>query len=385
MYKRIILIVLDSVGVGELPDANLYGDVGTNTLGNIARSQGGLFLPTMENLGLGCIIPLAGVKQVALPGADFGKLAEISNAKDTTSGHWEIAGCPVFTPFPTYPGGFPEEVTKKFTAVTGYTMLGNKPASGTVIIEELGEEHLRTGQPIVYTSADSVLQIAAHEDVISQDKLYALCQLVRDKVCIGRHAVGRVIARPFVGTQGNFTRTAGRHDYSLPPIGTTMLDVLQQNGYSVTGVGKIGDIFAQRGLTMSIPTTSNDDGMEKIAGLLQEDTNGLIMANLVEFDSLYGHRRNPHGYAAALQRFDRELAVLLDHLRTSDMLILTADHGCDPTGRGTDHTREYVPLLVYTHNPGKDLGIRKTFADISATVLDNFSLPVLKYGQSFLS
>lgn len=384
MYKRIILIILDSVGVGALPDANLYGDAGTNTLGNIARSQGGLFLPTLEKLGLGCITNIQGVNPTEEPVASFGKLAEISRAKDTTSGHWEIAGCPVFTSFPTYPEGFPREITEKFTELTGYKMLGNKPASGTAIIEELGEEHLHTGQPIVYTSGDSVFQIAAHEEVIPLDRLYALCQTVRDKICIGSHAVGRVIARPFIGTVGNFIRTPNRHDYSLQPIGITMLDRLKDNNLDVVGVGKIGDIFAQRGLTASYLTKSNDEGMEKIIRLLSQDINGLIMANLVEFDSLYGHRRNAQGYAKALMRFDTQLATLLAKLSAADMLIITADHGCDPTSPGTDHTREYVPLLVYSGKPGIDLGLRKTFADISATILENFSLPVLQYGQSFL-
>ncbi len=389
MFTRVIIVILDSVGIGALPDATEYGDIGANTLGNIARSQGGLFLPTLEKLGLGCINYIEGVKPIPNPLASFGKMAEISKAKDTTSGHWEMAGCPVFTPFPVYPDGFPADVIEKFVHYTGRKLLGNKPASGTAIIEELGEEHMRTGQPIVYTSADSVFQIAAHEKIIPLDDLYSLCRIVRDKVCIGKHAVGRVIARPFIGDPGNFARTANRHDYSLEPLSPTILDVMKDAGYMTIGVGKISDIFAGRGLTDSFATKSNDHGMEIILKLVnQKNNSGIIMANLVEFDSIYGHRNDVSGYAKALERLDGQLALLLPQIKTSDLLIITADHGCDPTTSGTDHTREYVPLLIYHHNNdaafGNNLGIRDTFADIAATVMENFNLTPLAFGKSFL-
>ena len=391
MFTRIIIIVLDSVGIGALPDANEYGDSGVNTLGNIARQQGGLFLPMLEKLGLGCIELIAGVKAVNKPLASFGKMDEISKPKDTTSGHWEMAGCPVIKPFPVYPNGFPPEVIEKFIHYTARHILGNKPASGTTIIAELGEEHMRTGSPIIYTSGDSVFQIAAHEEVIPLKELYALCHIAREKVCIGEHAVGRVIARPFIGTPGNFTRTPNRHDYSLEPLTPTILDVLKEAGHSVIGVGKISDIFAGRGLTESFPTISNDHGMETLMKLLSHsEQRGLIMANLVEFDSVYGHRNDVSGYAKALERFDGQLALLLPQLKATDLLIITADHGCDPTVPGTDHTREYVPLLAYRQNSnatalGNNLGIRETFADISATIAMNFRLVSLPYGQSFLN
>lgn len=390
MFKRIIVIIMDSVGIGALPDAQEYGDIGTNTLGNIARLQGGLFLPTLEKLGLGCIEIIEGVNQIKNPLASFGKMAEISKAKDTTSGHWEMAGCPVFTPFPVYPDGFPQEVIEKFIQYTGRKVLGNKPASGTAIIAELGEEHMQTGQPIVYTSADSVFQIAAHEQIIPLDELYNICRITREKVCVGEHAVGRVIARPFIGTPGSFTRTANRHDYSLEPIETTILDIMKAASYITIGVGKISDIFAGKGLAESFTTKSNDHGMEIIIKLInQVEQPGLIMANLVEFDSVYGHRNDIVGYAKALERLDGQLAILLSQLKPTDLLIITADHGCDPTVQGTDHTREYVPLLVYHSDTnkavyGNNLSIRKTFADVAATVAENFNLESLKYGQSFL-
>jgi phosphopentomutase len=386
VFKRILLIVLDSVGIGALPDAAEYGDHDVNTIGNIARSQGGLFLPTLGGLGLGSIAAIRGLLPEK-PAGWFGKMAELSRGKDTTTGHWEIAGCPVFQPFPVYPDGFPPEITDKFVELTGRQILGNKTASGTEIIQELGEEHMATSCPIVYTSADSVLQIAAHEEVIPLPELYALCKLVREEICIGKHAVGRVIARPFIGQPGAFTRTANRHDYSLEPQNKTVLDLLIAAGVPVTGVGKISDIFAGRGITTSYPTKSNDDGMKTILRLTAaHKESGLLFANLVDFDSVYGHRNNIGGYASALERFDGQLELLLSVMNEDSLLIITADHGCDPTGPGTDHTREYVPLLVYCHGgSGGSLGVRKTFADIAATVADNFQLSNLPFGQSFLS
>lgn len=387
MFKRVFLIVMDSVGIGELPDASRYGDEGSNTLGNIAKTQDGLHLPVMEKLGLGCIAPLDGVKCVDVPQAFYGKMAELSLGKDTTSGHWEMAGVPLFQSFPTYPNGFPSEVIDQFCAVTGRAVLGNCVASGTVIIEELGEEHMRTGNPIVYTSADSVFQIAAHEEVIPLDELYRMCRLAREEVCVGKHAVGRIIARPFIGTKGAFVRTSNRHDFSLEPPAPTLLDDLKAEGFDVIGIGKIGDIFAHRGLTETILTKSNDHGMEEtIAKARDWHEAGLVMTNLVEFDSLYGHRNNAAGYKQALETFDRQLGELLMYLTEDDLLLVTADHGCDPTTVSTDHSREYVPILAYRSGKrGESLGVRETFADLSATIRENFGLGKGAFGTSFLS
>lgn len=387
MFKRVFIVVLDSVGIGAMNDADEYGDFGVNTLGNIARSQGGLFLPTLERLGLGRIAPISGVDPVANPIASFGKMAEISKGKDTTTGHWEIAGCPVFTPFPVYPNGFPEEVIRQITALTGRAVLGNKAASGTEIIAELGEEHIKTGALIVYTSADSVLQIAAHEEVVPLDELSRIATEVRTKVCVGEHAVGRIITRPFVGTPGNFVRTPNRHDYSIQPPQDTVLDLMQESGRQVIGVGKISDIYTGKGITESHTTKSNDQGVYTLMNLIRNvEGEALIMVNLVEFDSLYGHRNDCMGYARALQRVDGQLALVLPELSDTDLLVITADHGCDPTSAGTDHTREFVPLIVYSPGiEGRDLGIRTTFADISATITENFGLKSLPYGNSFLA
>lgn len=386
MFKRVIVIVLDSAGIGALPDAAEYGDVGVNTIANIARSQDGLFLPTMETMGLGSIEQIAGVHKLNQPMGSFGKMAEISKGKDTTTGHWEMTGCPIFKKLPLYPDGFPPEVINSFIQYTGHHILGNKAESGTAIIAELGPKHMATGYPIVYTSGDSVFQIAAHEDVIPLTELYEICRIAREKVCVGEHAVGRIIARPFIGTPGNFKRTANRHDYSLPPYTPTILDIMKEAGYAVTGVGKIGDIFAQRGLTQSLTTKSNDHGMQTLIKLVrQSQEEGLIMVNLVEFDSGYGHRNDARGYGKALERFDGQLAMLLDELNDTDLLIITADHGCDPTISGTDHTREYVPLLSYFKGcSAHDLGIRLTFADLAATISENFKVKALPYGKSFL-
>lgn len=386
MFNRVIIVVMDSVGIGALPDAQEYGDNNVNTLANIARSVGGLFLPAFEKMGLGCIADIEGVRKIENPWASYGKMAEISKGKDTTSGHWEIAGCPVFKPFPVYKEGFPPEIISKFEQAIGRKVLGNKPASGTAIIAELGPEHLETGYPIVYTSADSVFQIAAHEDIIPLEELYRFCKIAREDVCIDEHAVGRVIARPFIGNPGNFVRTANRHDYSLEPPAPTLLDHLKETGFEVIGVGKIADIFAHRGLTKNYPSKSNDHGMDIIIDLVRNSSSrGIIMANLVDFDSVYGHRNDIFGYAEALKKLDCRLPDLLESMRNDDLLILTADHGCDPTVPGTDHTREYVPLLVYYKgHQGVSLGVRETFADIAATVADNFFISGGPYGRSFL-
>lgn len=386
MYNRVFLIVMDSVGIGYLPDADKYGDVGSNTLVNIARSKCGLFLPNLEKLGLGLIDDIEGVQKVTETIGSYGKMTEISAGKDTTSGHWEMAGCPLFTSFPVYPQGFPEEVINKFKALIGRDILGNKVASGTEIIKELGEEHVKTGKPIIYTSADSVFQIAAHEEIIPLEQLYDMCKIARNEVCVGEHAVGRIIARPFVGVSGNFTRTTNRHDYSLLPPHKTILDLLKEANYDVVGIGKISDIFAHQGLTKSFSTKSNSEGMDIIKNLVaKNDITGLIMTNLVEFDSLYGHRNDIDGYAKALESFDKELGELLPMLQEDDLLIITADHGCDPTTDSTDHSREYVPVLVYNKNlQGKNLGIRKTFADVAATIAVNFNIKNMKYGVNLL-
>ena len=385
MFKKIFVIVLDSVGIGDAPDADKFGDIGSNTLGNIAKVCGGLKLPTLESLGLGCISSIKGIADVQFPLASFGKMMEVSSGKDTTSGHWELAGCPLNISFPVYPNGFPEDLIQRFTEYIGLPVLGAKVASGTEIIEELGEAHMKTGYPIVYTSADSVFQIAAHEAVISLARLYEICQITREKVCIGKDAVGRIIARPFIGEPGNFVRTPNRHDYSLLPPEKTILDELKGKGYDVIGIGKIGDIFAHQGLTASNPTKSNKHGMEILHQLAEDDKiKGLVMANLVEFDSQYGHRNDPRGYADALEAFDKELKSFLPLLKEDDLLMITADHGCDPTTVSTDHSREYVPILVYRKKvAGENLGIRSTFADVAATIAENFKINK-QYGKSLL-
>jgi len=373
--KRVALVVLDSVGVGELPDAGKYGDTGSNTLCNIARSVGGLRLPNLAGLGLGNIIHITGVPPAENPAASFGRMAELSPGKDTTTGHWELSGLILERPFPVYPDGFPPELIKAYEERIGRKVLGNKVASGTVIIEELGEQHMATGLPIVYTSADSVFQVAAHEEIMPLEELYRICRIARE-LLTGEHAVGRVIARPFTGEPGNFKRTMNRHDFSLKPPGQTALNLLQDNGIPVIAIGKIRDIFDGEGITESIPTKGNTDGMEQVINMLNSVAGGLIFANLVDFDMLYGHRNNPRGYAEALEELDLRLPELLKLLRKEDVLIITADHGCDPTTPSTDHSREYVPLLVYgkTLRGGIDLGVRETFADVAATIADSFGL-----------
>ena len=386
--RRVILIVLDSVGAGEAPDAAAYGDVGSNTLGNIAAAMGGLHLPNLQQLGLGNILPLAGVPAVAEPAGAFGRMQEISCGKDTTAGHWELAGTPLLNPLPTYPHGFPAELLAEFERQIGRGTLGNIPASGTVIIEQLGEEHLRTGKPIVYTSADSVFQIAAHEEIIPLPQLYEMCQIAR-RLLVGEHGVGRVIARPFVGQPGSFKRTANRRDFSLPPLAGNLLETVQAAGLPVVAIGKIHDIFADRHIDFSYPTKDNADGMQTILATMAKHSTGLIWANLVDFDMQFGHRNDVAGYAAALEAFDAWLPQLLAQLQPADLLLITADHGNDPTTSSTDHSREYVPVLASGAMVagGRDLGIRPSFADLGATAADYLGagkLPALPAGNSFL-
>ncbi len=381
-------MVLDGVGIGELPDAPFYGDQGANTIGNIARVLGGLHLPYLERLGLGRIAPIKGLDPRNAVEGCFGKMAERSKGKDSTTGHWEIAGLLIDRAFPLYPDGFPPSVIQRFLDETGCKgILGNRPASGTVIINELGEEHLRTGYPIVYTSGDSVFQIAAHEEVIPLDQLYRICDIARVRVLVGEHSVGRVIARPFVGKSGGFHRTQNRRDFSLKPPSDTVVDLLERKGIETVGIGKVTDLFAGRGFTRSIHTKANDAGVEAIVKEGSAASSGFIMANLVDFDMLYGHRQDPEGFGRALEEFDKSLPDILSVLNGQDLLILTADHGNDPTDTSTDHSREYVPLLVTGPSSGKgiDLGTRRTFADAGKTVADFFAIPNDLSGTSFLS
>jgi phosphopentomutase len=381
---RVILVVLDSVGCGDAPDAAAYGDAGANTLANIAKAVGGLNLPNLAKLGLGNLTTIAGLPPTASTLGAYGRLTEVSAGKDTTTGHWELGGVILEQPFPTYPNGFPEEVIATYEAQIGRRILGNYPASGTEIIQALGAEHLRTGRPIVYTSADSVFQVAAHEEIIPVDEQYRLCQIARS-LLNGAHAVGRVIARPFIGQPGSFSRTEHRRDFSLAPPADTILDVVKAAGYKTTGVGKIEDIFAQRGLTASNHTGNNMAGVNAIIELLNTDCDGLIFANLVDFDALYGHRNDAPGYAKALESFDHRLPQVLSNLTDNDVLLITADHGNDPTTPGTDHTRERVPVLVYGAHVqcNKNLGTRTTFADVAATIAELLKIPWHGPGSSF--
>lgn len=382
--KRVILLVLDSVGAGELPDAYLYNDQGSNTLANTANIVGGLNLPNLEQLGLGNILHIKGVTKKNDSRAAYGKMIEKSLGKDTTTGHWELAGLVLQHPFPTYPEGFPKEVISKFEEAIGRSILGNKPASGTEIIQELGADHIKTGYPIVYTSADSVFQIATHEDVIPVQELYRMCEIAR-AILQGPHGVGRVIARPFTGEAGSFQRTPKRKDFSLKPFYRTILDLIKEQGEPVYGVGKIMDIFAGQGIDGSDKNKNNLDGVEKLLDLMKRQKSGMIFANLNDFDTVYGHRNNPQGYALALEEFDRELPRILAEVLEGDLLIITADHGCDPTTPSTDHSREYVPILVYYPGiaPGIDLGIRESFSDVAQTIAQIFQLENLEHGKSF--
>ena len=385
MTQRVVCIVLDSGGVGALPDAASYGDTGANTFGNIAATvPGGLRLPNLGSLGIGHLTPIRGVPPVSQSRGAYGRLTEQSAGKDTIVGHWELMGIISREPFPTYPDGFPEDLIAAFEERIGRKTLGNIPASGTVIVEELGSQHIQNGYPIVYTSADSVFQIAAHEEVIHLVELYRMCRIARE-LLDGKHRVGRVIARPFIGEPGHFFRTANRQDFSAPPPGPTVLDHLKQAGYRVVGIGKIGDIFSMNGLTDSIHTEDNMDGVDKLLQAMHTLESGLLFANLGDFDTRYGHRNNPQAYARALEAFDGRLPEIMQVLQENAILIITADHGCDPTIAHTDHTREYVPCLVTgaSVRPAFDLGTRSTFADVGATVAQCLNAQKPACGTSF--
>ena len=380
-FRRIVWIVLDSVGIGAMPDAAEFGDVGSDTLGNIAKKRH-LHIPNLCRLGLANIKPLPGLSPVERPAGAYGRCKLASPGKDTTTGHWEMAGIILERPFPLYPQGFPPEVIRSFEDRIGRRIIGNRAASGTEIIQELGEEHMRTGFPIVYTSADSVFQVAAHQKIISLEELYRICKIARD-LLRGPHEVGRVIARPFEGEPGCFTRTPNRHDYAVPPPPGMLLDQLSARRTPVYAIGKISDVFAGRGISYSVTTKGNRDGMDKTAEAMRSQLDGLIFVNLVDFDQQYGHRNDVPGYAAALEEVDRWLPAL--ELLDGDMLILTADHGCDPTTPSTDHSREYTPLLVFGHRvrPAVNLNTRSTLADIGQTVAHNFDTTI-RAGRSFL-
>jgi phosphopentomutase len=393
-FERVIWVVLDSVGIGELPDAAEYDDVGRTTLGHIAESRA-LAIPTLVKLGLANIAPLAHQEAARSPIGAYGKGATHSPGKDTTTGHWEMAGIWLAQAFPVYKHGFPREIIEEFEKQIGRQTIGNKPASGTEIIKELGEEHVRTGKPIVYTSGDSVFQIATHEEVIPIAELYRMCEIAR-KILDGPHKVGRVIARPFTGTPGHFVRTPRRHDYAVEPPKPMLLDVLAERGVPVFGIGKIHDIYNGRGVEQYVTTKSNADGMEKLTAALDGRKSGLIFCNLVDFDMLYGHRKDVEGFAKSLEEFDTLLAAFLPKLKSNDLLMITADHGCDPDPRWetTDHSREYVPILAYSlaagsgvianGGAGANLGIRSTLSDMGQTIAENFGGAIL-HGKSFLA
>lgn len=386
-FKRIVVIVMDSVGAGDAPDAADFGDTGADTLGHIDASvDGGLQAPNLRRLGLGQIAHIHTVSGPVI--GSYGRMEEISAGKDTTSGHWEFMGNPVKKPFPVFPNAFPDELLQTFKEQTGCDYIGNEVASGTEIIERLGELHFKTKAPIVYTSADSVFQIAAHTDVIPLDELYRICDITRHKVCVGQYEVGRIIARPFIGTPGHFVRTGDRRDYSRMPKRKMVFSYLKEAGHSVVGVGKIGDIYAHVDLTESYHTANNAEDMATLTKQLQahRQQTGLLMANFVDFDSMYGHRRNVSGYAQCIEEFDGMLGEFLPLLQEDELLVITADHGNDPTWTGTDHTREQVPILLYSPSlqQSTDIGVRRTYADLGATIMDNFGLTGLKFGTSFL-
>ena len=382
--KRVFLIVLDSVGIGEMPDADKYGDVGSNTMKACFNNKN-FSMPNMEKMGLFNIDGMDYAKSYENPTASFAKMKEVSNGKDTIIGHWEIAGIESGRPLPTYPNGFPESVIEEFEQKTGRKTLCNRPYSGTEVIKDFGKESVETGKLIVYTSADSVFQIAAHEDVVSVEELYKYCEIAR-AMLVGEHAVGRVIARPFKGEYPNYVRTTNRHDFALAPPEKTMLDFIKDSGKSVIAIGKISDIFAGRGVTEKILTKGNEDGINKTLEVMDRDFEGLCFVNLVDFDMLYGHRNNVDGYAAALSFFDKKLSEICAKLRADDVLIITADHGCDPTTASTDHSREYTPMVIFGNNikQGVNLGVRSGFADTGATVLEYLGIKEKNKGSSFL-
>ncbi|PYG85807.1 phosphopentomutase [Ruminiclostridium sufflavum DSM 19573] len=382
--NRVILIVLDSVGVGELPDAGEYGDIGSNTVGNIVKACGAINIPNMSRLGIGKI---EGINYLSVPEkveGCYGRMAEVSKGKDTITGHWEIAGLHLDYPFPTYPDGFSNDILDRFEKLTGRGVLANCAASGTEIIKEFGEEHVKTGKLIVYTSADSVFQIAAHEEVVPIEELYRICQIARDMLQ-GENMVGRVIARPFIGQPGNFTRTANRRDFAAEPIADTILDKVKQKGLDVIAVGKIEDIFSKKGITEAEHTKNNMNGVDVTLKYMKKQNKGIIFTNLVDFDMLYGHRNNAEGYKQALEEFDKRLPEIISSMREDDLLIITADHGCDPTTDSTDHSREHVPVLLFGHSIKQDidLGTRKTFSDIASTIADIFGIENDFDGESF--
>ncbi len=386
-FKKIHVIVMDSVGIGEAPDAAKFGDEGSHTLGHIAEKMNGLTMPTMEGLGLSNIRKLQGIEVAEQPKAFYGMMQEASVGKDTMTGHWEIMGLNIDKPFKVYPEGFPQELISKLEEATGRKVLCNLPYSGTEVIEDYGKEHMETGAIIVYTSADPVLQIAAHEEVIPLEELYKICEIARELTLDPEFLVGRVIARPFVGEPGNFKRTSNRHDYALTPFGRTTMAEMKDAGLDVIAIGKISDIFNGDGVTEAIRTKNNTDGMDKMADIVRRDFHGLSFLNLVDFDANFGHRRDPIGYGEALEEFDRRLPEVLEALTEEDLLLITADHGNDPTFPGTDHTREYVPLIVYSprFKTGAQLPLRETFADIAATVAENFKIEAPQFGTSFLN
>ncbi|MEB8416571.1 phosphopentomutase [Enterococcus casseliflavus] len=384
MFKRVHLIVMDSVGIGEAPDAAAFGDVGSDTLGHIAK-EAGLTIPHLEQLGLGTIRPLEGVKVVADHDGYATKLEEVSVGKDTMTGHWEIMGLNIQKPFRVFPDGFPDELLQQIEAFSGRKIVCNAPYSGTAVIDDFGEHQMKTGDLIVYTSADPVLQIAAHEEIIPLEELYRICQYVRDITKDEPYMIGRIIARPYVGEPGNFTRTSNRHDYALDPFGHTVLDSLKEAGKDVIAVGKINDIFNGQGITDSVRTKSNMDGVDQLLKVMKQDFTGLSFTNLVDFDALYGHRRDVVGYAHAIEDFDLRIPELLEAMGDEDLLLITADHGNDPTFTGTDHTREYVPLLAYSKKfQGQGKLPQGYYADISATIAENFGVSATENGTSFL-
>ncbi|MGB3368153.1 MAG: phosphopentomutase [Acidaminobacteraceae bacterium] len=386
MINRVTIFVMDSVGIGEMPDSKKFGDVGVNTFGNIIKAFPDMKIPNLRNLGLGNIEGFDVIEGTTNPIGAFGKLSEVSNGKDTTTGHWELSGLHIHEAFQTYPDGFPSRVIDKFIEQSGRGILCNKPASGTEVLEELGKEHMETGKVIVYTSADSVFQIAAHEEIVSLDELYKMCEIARE-ILRGEDQVARVIARPFIGQPGSFERTSNRRDYSLKPFGKTVLDYAKEAGYDVQAVGKIVDIFDGEGITEDIHTKDNMDGVDQTINYLKTDSKGIIFSNLVDFDAKFGHRRNVEGYKTAIEDLDARIPELLEALRDDDIIIFTADHGNDPSYKGSDHTREYVPMLAFGKSikAGANIGIRASFADIAATISDILEIKATDHGDSFKS